>query len=120
MTKEMSAEQVCAWLQKFRASVLEYPFGPQAAVFKVGGRIFALVAMDGPEFVTLKVEPEEGVALRAQYDSIREGYYMNKRHWISVDLGPEVPVEELRELLENSHSLVVSTLTKKQQTGMTP
>jgi len=95
------------------ASVLEYPFGPEVEVYKVGGKVFALVAVDGAEYVTLKVEPDEGVALRSQHSFIREGYYMNKRHWITVDLGPTVNMEEVDELIENSHALVVSTLTRR-------
>jgi predicted DNA-binding protein (MmcQ/YjbR family) len=118
MADESYVDQVCAWSQELSGSVLEYPFGPEAAVFKVGGKIFALVAGDGQEYVTLKVEPDEGLALRTQYDFVREGYYMNKRHWITIDLGPDVPMTEVRELIENSHSLVVATLTKKLRSDL--
>lgn len=118
MTGKQYADQVCAWSLALGGSVLEYPFGPETAVFKVGGKIFALVALDAEEYVTLKVEPDEGFALRAQYDFVREGYYMNKRHWITIDLGPNVPMREVQELIENSHSLVVETLTKKLRTEL--
>jgi len=96
------------------AAVLEYPFGPQAAVFKVGGKMFALVALDGPgEYVTVKVDPDEGRALRTEHSFVRMGYYMNKRHWITIDLEPEVPNGFVRDLIENSHALVVASLSKK-------
>ena len=113
MADETYTDQLCAWSQELPGSIFEHPFGPEAAVFKVGGKIFALVAVDGSEYVTLKVEPDEGIALRAQHDFVREGYYMNKRHWITIDLGPDVTMSEVRELVESSHALVVSTLTKK-------
>ena len=113
MTDQIYCDQVCAWSEVQPGAVLEYPFGPEAAVYKVGGKIFALLAVDGSEYVTLKVEPEEGIALRAQYDFVREGYYMNKRHWITIDLGPDTVMSEVQELIENSYALVVSTLTRK-------
>ena len=65
MTDMTYADQVCAWSQELVGSVLEYPFGPETAVFKVGGKIFTLIAVDGEAYVTLKVEPDEGLALRS-------------------------------------------------------
>ena len=113
MTNGTYVDRVGASARRMPASVLEYPFGPEVEVYKVGGKVFALVAVDGAEYVTLKVEPDEGLALRSEHSFIREGYYMNKRHWITVDLGPTVNMEEVDELIENSHALVVSTLTRK-------
>jgi len=118
-TADTYTDRVLAWASGLCASVLEYPFGPQAAVFKIGGKMFALVALDGPgESVTVKVDPEEGAALRDRHGFVREGYYMNKRHWITIDLGPDVPDAFVRDLLENSHSLVAATLTKKARVGL--
>ena len=38
---------------------------------------------------------------------------MNKRHWITIDLAPGVPEDEVQELIENSHRLVVEALPKQ-------
>jgi predicted DNA-binding protein (MmcQ/YjbR family) len=43
---------------------------------------------------------------------------MNKRHWITIDLGPDAPQEFVRDLVENSHALVVSSLTRKLRTEL--
>jgi predicted DNA-binding protein (MmcQ/YjbR family) len=119
MTDETYTDRVLAWASELPRAVCEYPFGPQVAVFKIGGKMFALVALDGPgESVTVKIDPEEGTALRDRYGFVREGYYMNKRHWITIDLGPDVPDAFVRDLLENSHSLVAVTLTKKARAGL--
>lgn len=105
---------MCAWCEAKPGAVLEYPFGPEAAVFKVAGKMFALVSMDDPPgYITLKAVPEEGEALRSQYAFIREGYYMNKRHWITVDLETDTPAELVEGLLADSYDLVVSSLTKR-------
>ena len=112
-------ERVCEWCDELSGATLGYPFGPEAAVYKVGGKIFALVAVDeSPGRVTVKAPPEEGEALRAQYAFVREGYYMNKRHWITIDLVAEAPLAEIRELIVDSHRLVVAGLPKATRTAL--
>jgi len=100
-------------------ATLDHPFGPETAVYKVEGKMFALVAIDeSPGRITLKSLPEEGEALRAQYSFITEGYYMNKRHWITVDLVPKAPMGEIRELITESHRLVACGLSKKKRIAL--
>jgi len=97
-------------------AMLEFPFGDDAAVYKVGGKMFALATVDhDPGFVTVKVDPEEGEILRSQHGFIREGYYMNKRHWITVDLTDEAPPDLVDELVEDSYRLVVAGLTRAKR-----
>ncbi len=113
MAETITIEQVRLWCAALPGAVLEFPFGDDAAVYKVGGKMFALTTVDGePEYVTVKVDPEDGEILRSQYPFVREGYYMNKRHWVTVDLVPEAPIQEVRELVEDSYRLVASGLTK--------
>lgn len=112
----LDARVICAWCEAKQGATLDYPFGPDAAVFKVAGKMFALVAMDGPpDYVTLKAVPEEAAELRDMHDFIREGYYMNKRHWITVDIEKETPAWLVEDLVEDSYDLVVSKLPKRIQ-----
>lgn len=53
--------------------------------------------------------------MRAEYPDIVPGFYMDKRHWISVFLDGAVPEEVLRDLCDRSHQMVFSKLTKKKQ-----
>ena len=74
--------------------VEEFPFGQETSVFKVGGKIFALTALDArPLTVSLKCEPLLAEALRAEHSAIRPGYHLNKRHWITVTLDDSLPDE---------------------------
>ena len=109
----ISIEQFCAWCEERPNSTMDNVFGEQTNVYRIGGKMFALVNVDPGNLVTLKVLPEDGEALRATYSFVRPGYYMDKRHWISVDLVPEVPAEELEALIEDSYKLVRTSLTKK-------
>jgi predicted DNA-binding protein (MmcQ/YjbR family) len=86
---------------------LSYPFGEQAAVYKVGGKIFAVVGLDRtPPQVTLKCDPEHGELLRCDHAAIAPGYHMNKRHWITVTLDGSLARGMLEELIEDSFDLV--------------
>ena len=97
-------------------SVEEYPFGDGVAVFKVGGRMFALAPLDGePVTVNLKCDPELALALRARYPAVRPGYHQNKRHWNTVELDGSVPDDELREMIDESYRLVVSRLPRRER-----
>jgi predicted DNA-binding protein (MmcQ/YjbR family) len=84
-----------------------YPFGPETSVFKVGGKMFAVVGLKAkPLRVTLKCEPELSVQLRNTYEEITPGYHANKRHWITVDLTGSLDDALVRELVGGSYDLV--------------
>jgi len=97
-------------------AVEDYPFGDDAAVFKVAGKMFALVSLGlPPGSVSLKCDPDLAVELRGQYPAITAGYHLNKRHWNSVTLDGSVPDEELLELIDHSYELVVAGLTRAER-----
>lgn len=116
-------------------TTLTHPFGDEVNVYKVGiatatdpgtdlhagGKLFAMIGLWGdPGIITLKVEPDVGSTLIAAHTAIEPGYHMNKRHWISVTLDGSVPDDVLRELVEDSYDLVVSTLTARQRFDVDP
>jgi predicted DNA-binding protein (MmcQ/YjbR family) len=85
-----------------------FPFGPETSVFKVGGKMFALVQLkQRPLKLSVKCEPELGEQLRGTYDEIEPGYHLNKRHWLTVTCGGAVPDGLVRELVVGSYDLVV-------------
>ena len=91
----------------------ETPFGPDVLVFKVGGKIFALAALNGvPPRVNLKCDPDLALDLRDRYEQVRPGYHMNKRHWNTVEIASGIPDIELRKMIDHSYELVVKPLTK--------
>lgn len=104
---------VCANLP---GAIEEYPFGDDVAVFKVGGRMFALVFLEGsPGTVNLKCDPELALELRAVYAAVRPGYHQNKRHWNTVDLDGSVEDDELREMIDHSYELVIDRLPQAER-----
>jgi predicted DNA-binding protein (MmcQ/YjbR family) len=105
MSAERDAIQaICAHQE---GAELEHPFGPQAAVYKIAGKVFAVVGVDErPPRITLKCDPEHGEALRGEHEAITPGYHMNKRHWITVTLDGSLSPTMIEELIEDSFDLV--------------
>lgn len=86
--------------------------------YLIGDKMYAAVCKDGDakdDLVTLKLIPEEGELLRAQYEDVIPGYYMNKIHWNSVQLNGNVPDEVVKKMADQSYELVLRGLTKKKQ-----
>lgn len=91
-----------------------YPFDATTAVYKVGGKMFALVPSGGdPPSVSLKCDPEWAEILRNAYPAVRPGYHLNKKHWNTVVLDGSIPDEELEELVDHSYDLVVGSLPRR-------
>ena len=83
------------------------PFGPDVVVFKVGGKMFALAALDEvPATVNLKCEPDLALDLRDRYEQVTPGYHMNKKHWNTVEIDTGIPDAELRKMIDHSYELV--------------
>jgi predicted DNA-binding protein (MmcQ/YjbR family) len=93
------------------------PFGPDNLVFKVGGKMFALLAIDAvPSAVNLKCDPDLALELRDRYEDVQPGYHMNKKHWNTVILEGGVPDAQLRTMIDHSYELVTRA-TKQRSTS---
>jgi predicted DNA-binding protein (MmcQ/YjbR family) len=89
--------------------------GPIAVIYKIFGKMFAILATRGEEYVILKCDPTLAHALRQKYEGIGHRSHLDKRFWISVDLKSDVPAAEIRRLVEHSYGLVNASLTRRQQ-----
>lgn len=89
------------------------PFGEDNLVFKVGGKMFALLALDEiPAAANLKCDPDRALELRDRYEQITPGYHMNKKHWNTVLIDAGIPETELLEMIDHSYDLVRASLPK--------
>ena len=101
-------------LLAFPGAVKEYPFGEDVAVFKVGGKMFALCPwQETPLRVNLKCPPEQADFFRGIFPAVTPGYHMNKRHWNTVILDGSVPDEIIAEMMVTSYDLVVARLPRR-------
>ena len=88
------------------------PFGETVLVFKVAGKMFALMSLDEvPATANLKCDPDLALELRDRYDQVRSGYHMNKKHWNTVEI-EGLPDIELCKMIDHSYDLVVQSVPK--------
>jgi predicted DNA-binding protein (MmcQ/YjbR family) len=91
------------------------PFGPDTLVFKVAGKIFLLTGLDStPLQFNVKCEPSKAIELREEYDCVKPGYHMNKKHWNTIVVDGSVPSKLLREWIDHSYKLVAPSPKKKK------
>lgn len=96
-------------------SRLDYPFGEGVAVYKVGDpstgsgqdKMFAIISEKSkPLQISLKCDPQLAITLREKYETVLEGYHLNKKHWNTILLTGQLPWEEIQGLILHSYNLV--------------
>ncbi|NVK73602.1 hypothetical protein C0J08_15630 [Marinomonas sp. CT5] len=96
-----------------------YPFDNETAVFKVQGKMFALLSRkQGQQLLNLKCQPDHAIELRDIFKEIFPAYHMNKRHWNSIILDGDLPDGEIERLVDHSYGLVVKGLKKSIREGL--
>lgn len=96
---------------------LDYPFGEGIAVYKVSDpstgsgqeKMFAIISEKSkPLQISLKCDPLLAVTLRDKYETVLEGYHLNKKHWNTIILTGQLPWEEVQGLIRHSYDLVAA------------
>jgi predicted DNA-binding protein (MmcQ/YjbR family) len=97
------------------------PFGDNIYVYKVGGKMFALIPFgeNDPETITLKCDPNLAIVLRQTYPAVTGAYHFNKTHWNGIALDGSVPNEEILEWVDHSYGLIVKSLPKSVRETLT-
>lgn len=84
-----------------------FPFGGDTLVFKVKGKIFLLVGLEGqPLQFNVKCDPAKALELRENYPCVLPGYHMNKKHWNTIVVDGTVSNKLLTEWIDDSYRLV--------------
>jgi len=127
MTKEKLIEECL----KMPDSYVDYPYDPTTAVVRnKEKKTFALVDYCNPEkmkrscgedapikdgdiFINLKFPPIIIHAVRDQYKAVLPGYYSDKNHWNTIILGKDVPLDEIKKMIQLSYDLVAPKVKKK-------
>jgi len=108
----MNHKDIDTYILSLPNTRLDYPFGEDVAVYKVvvGGntdKMFALVPENqDPVSISLKCAPDLAVILREKYESVMEGYHLNKKHWNTILLTGQLDKSEVQDLILHSYNLV--------------
>lgn len=87
-------------------------------VFKVGGKMYAVVALELREqWLGFKCTPEDFATL-IERPGIIPAPYLARAHWVSLETGDALPRTEVERLLSQAYSLVFAKLPKKARAGL--
>lgn len=112
----MTRDELQNYCLSLTSATEDFPFGPQAAVYKVRGKMFAILPVsESPQTISLKCDPIEVPLLREKYEAVNGGYHLNKTHWNTVTINSDLPDKQVIEMVEDSYLLVRQKLTKKVQ-----
>jgi len=116
----MDLETIRKYCLEKKSVTESFPFGETTLVFKVRGKIFLLIGLDNfPLQFNVKCDPEKAEELREEYSSVIPAFHMNKKHWNSVILNGQIPLKQIREMIDESYQLVVRSLpvTERKKLG---
>ena len=96
-----------------------FPFDEHTLVFKVMGKMFALLPLnaDTPR-ANLKADPEWSEELREAHHQIIPGWHMSKEHWNTVHLEDGLDFDLIYKMIDHSYELVVAKLPKKTKIAL--
>ncbi len=119
----MNKKMVAVYLENKPEAWLDHPFGPQAAVYKIKDKLFALLtslktANGTVDAINLKCDPDQAAGLRDMFSGVIPGYHMNKKHWNSVLLDDSVPASEIERMIDHSYALVVKSLKAVERNAL--
>ena len=105
------ARRTCLELPR---TTTDQPFGEGAHAFRVHDRLFGLLTsaprLSPHPLLNIKADPPDVPLLVRTHDWVLPGWHMNKRHWVSLVLGPGTDLDLAAELVADSYDAVVAGL----------
>ena len=87
-------------------------------VFKVGGKMYAVLALEPADhWLSFKCAPEESAEL-VERPGIVPAPYLARAHWISLQTADALPRSEIKRLLGQAYDLIFAKLPKKTQAAL--
>ena len=85
-------------------------------LFRIGNKMFAVVALDGTtdHRMSFKCTPEVFAEL-TERGGIVPAPYVARYHWVALERFDALPERELKELLRNAYRLILEKLPRKSR-----
>ena len=97
------------------ATSTQLPSAPGVLLYKVMGKMFAVLELRKLEAVILKCDPALMDVLKEQYQGVGHRSHLDRRFWLCIDLNADVPTREVVKLASQSYDLVRDKFTRKQK-----
>ncbi|CAN5601333.1 hypothetical protein BH10PSE5_BH10PSE5_33700 [soil metagenome] len=91
------------------------PSAKGVLLYKLMGKMFAILTVRGEPSVILKCDPHLVEILKEQYQGVGHRSHLDRRFWICVTLDSDVPAGEVERLVAGSYDLIRAGLTRKQR-----
>ena len=112
----MNIEEIREYCLDKPAVTEGFPFNDTALVFKVMGKMFALLDLsEEARGISLKCDPEKAIELREQHSEVTPAWHFNKQHWNGVNLKGSITDSRLKEWIDHSYDIVIQSLPKSRQ-----
>ena len=112
----MSLVSLREFLLSLPGATEDTPFGPEILVYRIAGKMFALVNWQAePLTINLKCEPELALLLRGIHPEVKPGWHMNKQHWNTVTLVEDLDTDLWQSWIEHSYERVVAGLPRARR-----
>ncbi|MGL6382148.1 MmcQ/YjbR family DNA-binding protein [Aeromonas caviae] len=112
----MTLVQLREFLLSQPGATEDTPFGPEILVYRIAGKMFALVDWQAePLSINLKCEPELALLLREIHPEVKPGWHMNKQHWNTVTLSEGLSDELWQGWIVHSYERVVAGLPRAKR-----
>lgn len=112
----MNIERIREYCLSQPLATEDMPFDDEVLVFRVGGRIFAMLNLVHTEWFVLKCDPDLALELRERHAEIEPAWHMNKRHWNQINLFGHLPDSQIHAMVTHSYALVAAKLPKAFRT----
>ena len=107
-------------VESVRARCLSFPHVTEVVlwgndlVFKIGGKMFAVIVLEGASkyCLSFKCTPEKFAEL-IEHDGIDPAPYSARYHWVALEQFNALSEKELKSLLRTAYDLVFAKLPKK-------
>ena len=112
----MTLVQLREFLLSLPGATEDTPFGPEILVYRIAGKMFALVDWQAePLSINLKCEPELALLLREIHPEVKPGWHMNKQHWNTVTLSEGLSDDLWQGWIVHSYERVVAGLPRAKR-----
>ena len=111
----MNVESLREYCLSLPLATEDFPFDETTLVFRVVGKIFAMLDLERPDVGSLKCNPDYALQLREEHPEISGAWHMNKKYWNQVNLSGHLEDEFVQGLVRHSYAEVVKKLTRKER-----
>lgn len=112
----MNIEEIREYCLSKKGVTEEFPFDDTSLVFKVAGKMFALLDLseDG-RGLSLKCEPSLALELRERYVDVTPAYHFNKKHWNGINIEGNISDSNIKSWIDHSYNIVAENLPESKK-----